>query len=383
MSAVELGLRLSSEPLITLLALLLFYLAINAAWLKYRDKLRRKGIEVSLILVIFRSSRFNSAIEAVGKRLRGPLKALSLVGILAGLYLMATGCLFLHSNLLSYLTAGRGEVVSPLIPGVTVSLAKLPSLAVAFLLAILPHELMHGVVASSENIKLKSGGILLLGPFVGGFIEPDEDELKRASLLAKVRVFSAGSFANFLVYLALVALASIAIHPVGVLVLETLEGFPAHGKLAPGDIIVALNGTKVSSLSELSAFMDRTVPGRPLKVRVLRRGRAVEVTLVLAPSPNNSSRGFMGVKLSDYYPNPELYDALWWSIIVSISVAVINMIPLYPLDGGLILNAILSRMLGNTKVVKAITYAVSIYFASLIVANIALSLSSWGLVMWP
>ena len=91
--------------------------------------------------------------------------------------------------------------IAPLIPGIQIegSPISVPIHAIfGLIVLIIVHEVAHGVVARIEKIKVKSLGILTAGIFpIGAFTEPDEKQLKNTTQRKRMRVFSAGSMANF------------------------------------------------------------------------------------------------------------------------------------------------------------------------------------------
>ena len=68
----------------------------------------------------------------------------------------------------------------------------------ALAVAIMIHELFHGILARAGKITVKSLGLLFLIFPIGAFVEPDEEELKKTSRLKRSRVFSAGPSTNII-----------------------------------------------------------------------------------------------------------------------------------------------------------------------------------------
>lgn len=321
-----------------------------------------------------------------------------MVSTAAGIYLMYVGIHFVHSNLLAMLSAeSHATPVSILIPGISIGLESLPYFIAALALAFLPHELAHGILASSHGISIRSSGLLLAVLVVGGFVEPDEERLERSPILAKMGVFTAGSFANFLTFLALSALFLTLMYPSGVLVNETLEGYPASSALERMDLITRLNDTEVESLADLIGFLDKTEPGDLVYVTVERDGRELVLAIRLAEDPKNRSRGFMGAKFSDFYElrgvetlggaigktlSLEIYKLLLWSTVVCQSFAVINMLPIYPFDGGRVLSTLVDSISKRRDLGSKVKIAATVYFAAILLANILLSLKIWGIEVW-
>jgi serine protease Do len=73
----------------------------------------------------------------------------------------------------------------------------------------------------------------------------------------------------------------------GVLVEQTFPKTPAHEKLLPGDVIVELDGKPAKTLEDLRDKIARMAPGTDLKLKVVREGKNVEVTVKLGEQPDD------------------------------------------------------------------------------------------------
>ena len=98
-----------------------------------------------------------------------------------------------------------------LIPGVT-SFVPFWWPALALILAIVIHEYSHGIQARAHGMRLRSFGVLQLGPLpIGAFAEPEESEMGRAPRRDRLRLFAAGPSINiFATYAVLILLSSVA-----------------------------------------------------------------------------------------------------------------------------------------------------------------------------
>ncbi len=73
----------------------------------------------------------------------------------------------------------------------------------AFIVSLVIHEFGHGLQARAHGMRLRSFGLLLLGPLpLGAFAEPEYDELTRAPRKERQRMFAAGPSTNL--FLALI-----------------------------------------------------------------------------------------------------------------------------------------------------------------------------------
>ena len=73
----------------------------------------------------------------------------------------------------------------------------------AFIVSLVIHEFGHGLLARAHGMRLRSFGLLLLGPLpLGAFAEPEYDELTRAPRKERERMFAAGPSTN--IFLAII-----------------------------------------------------------------------------------------------------------------------------------------------------------------------------------
>jgi membrane-associated protease RseP (regulator of RpoE activity) len=72
---------------------------------------------------------------------------------------------------------------------------------VALAIVAIAHEFSHGIFMKLFNIKIKSTGLVFLGPILGAFVEQDEKSMKSKKKLDQMTVMAAGVFANILMAL--------------------------------------------------------------------------------------------------------------------------------------------------------------------------------------
>ncbi|MCI4348750.1 MAG: site-2 protease family protein [Thermoplasmata archaeon] len=181
---------------------------------------------------------------------------------------------------------------------------------VALIVGIVLHELMHGVIARSQNIGVKSVGILWLVIPIGAFVEQDEASMLGARRRIRGRVAAAGILGNFalavLFFALLAAITSTSLVPNadGVGIAYVVPGFPAdNASLAVGDIVTSVNGTSVSNSRALLDTLSKTSANEtvPLSYFSEAQGRTVSTTTRLAPLSSythvrtDAPKGFLGV----------------------------------------------------------------------------------------
>jgi S1-C subfamily serine protease len=73
----------------------------------------------------------------------------------------------------------------------------------------------------------------------------------------------------------------------GWMVASVVPGGPSEGRLAIGDVIIALNGTRIKNNDNLASYLEeRTLPGQDLIVTIERNNLTQNVTVTLGQRPN-------------------------------------------------------------------------------------------------
>ncbi|MEZ0345276.1 MAG: site-2 protease family protein [Infirmifilum sp.] len=375
---------LVSSGNIAFLASVILLYALIATLQKWKpEKLERKGVKLEGLIIMYRTERLNRAIISIARRRPRLLRLFGDLSAVAGLILMFYGLAYFHQNLINFWRQPEmASPVAPVIPGITLSLDALPYFLVAVFLTILPHELAHALTAVAEDVPLKSTGLFLALVFPGGFAEIDEERLGKASLRTKLHVLSSGSFTNIASFFVFALLAILLIHPIGVRIASTLPGYPAATTLKAGDIILAVDGVSTQSLDDFQRVLASKKPGESVELKVQRGGEVLNLTLKLAPRPDNTSRGFLGVQIQQAVSSYELYNLLFWCMVLSSSVAIINMLPILPLDGGRVFQALIEKIM-SPEGAKRVTMAITAYTAIIILLNIVFSTNIYGFVPFP
>ena len=187
----------------------------------------------------------------------------------------------------------------------------------AIAVGIVLHELFHGFVARSQNIGVKSLGVLFLVVPMGAFVEQDDKEMQAASRRTRGRVAAAGIFANFVVaavtFLILGLLVSSSVQPsaegVGIAVVEP-NSPAANASLQAGDIITAVNGTQTPTDAAFLSILEKSRPHETISVTYYSASQAGQVTVsaTLATFPNQPARGLLGVAVTSWTPSEILTD---------------------------------------------------------------------------
>ncbi len=191
---------------------------------------------------------------------------------------------------------------------------------VALVVGIVLHELFHGFVARSQNIGVKSLGILWFVVPIGAFVEQDDAEMAAASRRRRDRVAAAGVLANFALGVLFFAVLSVVVagsvtpnaSGVGVASVEA-NSAAANATVSAGDIITAVNATPTPTLSSFESALSLTHPGGnySLAFYSASRGRVVTESVTFGKNPSIPTRGFLGIQVYGLTP-ADLKQVLVW-----------------------------------------------------------------------
>jgi len=372
------------EPTEIVLASLLFWILLTV--INRLHPIKKRGLEVGIMYLTYKTKLLNKLIERMADKNPRLWRVAWNIGVATALGLMVLAIYSLTRNISLFLYAPEeAGPVSLLIPGVTIQLRWFPYLLIAISVAIITHELAHGISACVENIPIKSAGIIVAFITFGGFVEPNEKELNRADIYSKLRVISAGCLSNLAVGL-LIPLLIMGLYASasGVLIVDLTKGGPAYNAgVKQWDVVYAINGTEMSGLSGLDNFMSNVKPNDTLVMETSSGTKIIEAEA----NPVNSSRGIMGVRCFDYYPprlglldpsiSYHLYLTLDWSFFIIINLSIFNMLPLYPLDGDAYVFSVLKAY--TKRGAKAIRVVLSAVCLALLALNVGLTLIRYGL----
>ncbi len=363
-------------------------------------KLENHGFEIKPYSLTYKNYGVQSTLTKMLGRTRRGIRVFADVSVIAGFLMMGFAFWFLINNVSNYfMEPSEFAELTILIPGVTLT----SSASIAYFLLSIPivlviHEGAHGIVATLEKIKIKTGGFAIFIALFAGFVEPDEEDFDKAKKISKLRVIGAGATSNVLFSFALGAIlltnplfAIIVPEPIlgwmyeepdGVLILSIIEGSGAEkAGLLPNDIITAVNEIDVKTALDFQKA--NIVPGDTVNVSILRSGEQLEFPVVIMPSEDDPERGLIGIMRDNsfaYKPiynfiewnNPSVSMFLLWLWMISFFIGVINMLPLPILDGGKFIHSIIDKKISD-KAVNSLMLGIYAFTFVLFALNIALS----------
>jgi len=362
-------------------------------------KLEKHGFELKAYSLTYKNTQVQSVLSRILTRTRRGIRVFADVSVVAGFLMMGFAFWFLLNNLSNFFVEPTEFAeLTVLIPGVTLTSAP----AIAFFLLCIPivlviHEGAHGIVASLEKIKIKTGGFVVFIALFAGFVEPDEEEFDKAKKISKLRVIGAGATANVIFAFALGALlltnpifALVLPEPLvewfydapdGVLVISIIPDSGAEkAGLQSGDLITAINGVII--ITPLDFQKIDLKPGETVTVTVQRNGQQLQLPVEIMPSPDDPNRGLVGIMRDNalsYKPvynfiewDPQVSMFLLWLWMISFFIGIINMLPLPILDGGKFIYTIIEKKASEQKI-NGIMWAIYAFTFVLFGLNIALS----------
>jgi len=179
------------------------------------------------------------------------------------------------------------------IPGVNdfLPLSAAPDIVFGLLVGLVVHEGGHGLLCRVEDIDIDSMGLATFALIpIGAFVEPDEENRRKADRGAQTRMFAAGVTNNFAVTIAAFVLlfgpviGSIGVAP-GAPVQNVFPGSPAENAgIEGGDRITAVEGQPVSNASDLERLLEETDRGTVTVELDGERTRTVQRSLLVTAS---------------------------------------------------------------------------------------------------
>lgn len=363
-------------------------------------KLEKRGFEIKAYSLTYKNYGVQSVLTKMLGRTRRGIRVFADVSVIAGFLMMGFAFWFLLNNISKFFVQPTEfSELTVLIPGVTLtSSASITYFLLSIPIVLVIHEGAHGIVATLEKIKIKTGGFAIFIALFAGFVEPDEEEFNKAKKISKLRVIGAGATSNVIFSFALGALlltnpifAIVVPEPIlgwmyeepdGVLVLSIIEGSGAEkAGLKPNDIIFAINGIDVRT--PLDFQKAEVKPGQTVNVSVLRNGQELEFPVLVMPSEDEPERGLIGIMRDNsfaYKPiynfiewnNPSVSMFLLWLWMISFFIGIINMLPLPILDGGKFIHSILYKKISDRSV-NGLMWGIYAFTFALFGLNIALS----------
>ena len=352
----------------------LFGIILLAFWallFLLRKKLEPKGFQIYPFLLLWKKSTRSHWFPNIAKSKW--YKIFETIGIALGIISMIGGIALVLYVLSEFAipkpVQTAGLRLEPIIPGVTISIDQLPYILLAIGISVTLHELAHAISATSNNVKVRSGGLLFLIFFPGAFVEPEEEEFNSSQTSAKLKIISAGIAVNLILALLFYPLV-LYLPPMlsqGLQIVGELPHYPAYNASIPvNSVILKVNDNKVTTLNQLKEYLQSSTS-------ILLTLKYPNGTIGNVKVNITDPQHLLGVYLTYYFP-PWAYAILnfiAWMFTVNFSLALLNGAPLIITDGGKIFNEILKKL----GISERVSYLIQGAFLMLFISAILLSIS--------
>jgi len=171
---------------------------------------RKKDLSREGIIFMYRTKLGIRAINYVGDHFKKTLNSLKYLIIAVGFVLMGTMIWMLGKTVLIYslhpeiTKIMKAPPIAPLIP----YFPKLFGMEqffppfyftyfiVALAIVAVAHEFSHGIFMRLFKVKIKSTGLVFLGPILGAFVEEEKSNFEKKKKIEQMTILGAGVFAN-------------------------------------------------------------------------------------------------------------------------------------------------------------------------------------------
>jgi membrane-associated protease RseP (regulator of RpoE activity) len=275
---------------IALIVFILYWVAVEV--LKRRGILERYKITAIGPILMIRTSKGLRLLDKLArwKKFWRVFADLGLPAVFAGMAFMFALILFTDFIIFtkppepSPLTNPKNAL---LLPGINDFIPLLWGL-IGLIVTLVVHEFSHAILCRVEGIRVKALGVLLTLIPIGGFAEPDEEELmdrEKTARIQRIRIFSAGVVSNFAVAAISFATFFYLLNFVTPLAVVTGSDIPG---IDYGDAVLKVNGISVRTPQDVYSAL-----GDSKNVTVtIRHGEEIKDVTV----PN-----VMGVKIIGLY----------------------------------------------------------------------------------
>jgi membrane-associated protease RseP (regulator of RpoE activity) len=153
-------------------------------------------------------------------------------------------------------------------------------------IAVVLHELSHGILSRAQDIKVKSMGVLFMIVPIGAFVEPDQEQLDSVEPLQRLRVFGVGPATNlfvaliFLLILVFPMMGVVAPIHTGLAVVSVYDGSSAYSSgIRDWSEIVAIGGQHIANAGQFNSITG-VVPGSSTGIEYIKGGHFHNASVV-------------------------------------------------------------------------------------------------------
>lgn len=382
----------------SVLAIIFFVLMFGFLILKRKKLAVQKVLFPLIYIVMYRTTlglRFMDKCARKVPFLGYIIGAGAVIGFLGMVFI----CFELIRNSIALITSPDAAVsVQPVLPFEAKGVFFVPFIywILAIFIIATVHEFWHGVASRYFGLKLRSSGFaflcLILPVIPAAFVEPDEVQLARAKLRRQLGIFAAGPFSNIATAGIILLIVMFIFNPIGTLVFEpagvkvvsvTEEGPSSAGGLLVDDIITGLNGMYIPDVKTFVAELKKYHPKEAIRLKTSTGLKMI----VLGANPKDASLPWLGITSRPYSIVKQsfaetfgsnvipgilewIFGFFYWLFLLSLGIGLFNLLPMGPLDGGLMLKTVLAKYYKKRGL---LTFRlISVFFLVLIFANLTI-----------
>lgn len=286
---------------------------------------------------------------------------------------------------------------------------------ISLIITIIIHEAGHGVIARVHNVKVESTGlVLLIGLPIGAFVNIEREELQKTTLKQKSAILTAGPLSNMILtiisfvslYLIIISLNPLPIDQnaiKGVSIIEVnSDSLAERIGLQTSDTITNINDNTINNIDDLGNVL-RSNLGKSVTIEWITENKETISREVTLPSTTEPNRGILGVLIANAAPDPQftlerykeafysnplillipptlnqgmvpysdsmagMYSSslgqhyyiyanfFFWLLFINFNVGIFNALPIGPLDGGQLYNAVIeSKAKARKELLKTV-----------------------------
>jgi membrane-associated protease RseP (regulator of RpoE activity) len=268
----------------SILAVIVFAYGILIYLIRSKKFLSNHGVTTWGPMIFWRTERGKTFIDRVARFKRfwnGYAFASKLVCLAVGIFIMAL--LLWEATLVSRIPADKAPTPEMMlgIPGINPVIPIVYGI-IALVVAIIVHELAHGILTRVGNMGLKSlGAIFLLIP-LGAFAEPEEQDLVKADRKRRTNVYAVGAATNvFLAIICVLLFCTVfmaSAQPVreNPVVTAIGDNSPAlHADLGFGAQIMSISGVPINNVSDWES--TSVYPGSNITISYFYSGQELNI----------------------------------------------------------------------------------------------------------
>jgi membrane-associated protease RseP (regulator of RpoE activity) len=364
---------------IEIILAVLFVVVLGILLIINRKKLQMQKILFPLIYIIMYKTKIGlKLMDKIATRYKSLVQFFGFISVgigFVGMIFISVSIVIVILKLIFNPHAASSDMVLVLpftnIPGI--GYLPFTSWLIAIFVLAVVHEFSHGVVARAHNVEVQSSGFAVLGilaPIIpAAFVEPNEEKLKKEKEIVQYSIFAAGPVSNIFLALVFFLLMIAIFNPIEARLMEpagfsfdiTNTSLPAGtAGLQTGMLINSFNGKAVNDSSYFLSQMQYCV--KPQQDVTFGTANATYAVTTIA-SPTNSNKGFVGVnnikneiRVKPQYEHSILAKAFFWFkdlfkwlFLLNLFIGLANLMPLGIVDGGRILQLLLSSTMKDQK----------------------------------